>query len=155
LFFTILSLNVLFNEPYITKQNLVVKTQLCLVSLCTTWLFTYLVGPFVTGLEYSCDCKAEVVGKPEATFFHSAIKDLDVSPGDCVMIGDVSIWFYYDSGFFLNKLCYNIIKTLNNHFHITGLHFALHNDHLISILSLCFVLFFLPTVVEFTVCLEV
>lgn len=54
-------------------------------------------GLFVTGLEYACDCKAEVVGKPEKAFFMSAIKDMSVSPEECVMIGDVCkyivFWF--------------------------------------------------------------
>lgn len=45
-------------------------------------------GAFVTGLEYSSGCKAEVVGKPEATFFHSALQDLGCTPAEAVMIGD-------------------------------------------------------------------
>ncbi|XP_052804569.1 haloacid dehalogenase-like hydrolase domain-containing protein 2 [Mya arenaria] len=45
-------------------------------------------GPFVTGLEYAADCKAEVVGKPEAAFFLSAIEGMDVRPEECLMIGD-------------------------------------------------------------------
>lgn len=53
--------------------------------------FLHVTGLFVAGLEYACDCKAEVVGKPEKSFFLSAIEDLDVNPGDCVMIGDVSL----------------------------------------------------------------
>ncbi|WAR05898.1 LOW QUALITY PROTEIN: HDHD2-like protein, partial [Mya arenaria] len=46
-----------------------------------------LSGPFVTGLEYAADCKAEVVGKPEAAFFLSAIEGMDVRPEECLMIG--------------------------------------------------------------------
>lgn len=34
-------------------------------------------GCFVTGLEYSADVKAEVVGKPESVFFHSALEVLN------------------------------------------------------------------------------
>lgn len=45
-------------------------------------------GAFVTGLEYSTGCKAQVVGKPEASFFHSALQDLGCSPSQAVMIGD-------------------------------------------------------------------
>lgn len=45
-------------------------------------------GPFVTGLEYATEQKAEVVGKPESSFFLSAIEDLSVTPEQCVMIGD-------------------------------------------------------------------
>jgi len=54
------------------------------------------VGPgcFVSGLEYSADVKAEVVGKPEASFFSSALSTLnmkfDTQLGlqDLCMIGD-------------------------------------------------------------------
>ncbi|KAJ8306546.1 hypothetical protein KUTeg_017091 [Tegillarca granosa] len=45
-------------------------------------------GPFVTALEYASDVKALVVGKPEKTFFHSAINGFDCKPEECVMIGD-------------------------------------------------------------------
>ncbi|KAK4311911.1 hypothetical protein Pmani_016622 [Petrolisthes manimaculis] len=45
-------------------------------------------GAFVTGLEYSTGCKAEVVGKPESSFFHTALQDLGVSASEAVMIGD-------------------------------------------------------------------
>ncbi|XP_045102925.1 haloacid dehalogenase-like hydrolase domain-containing protein 2 isoform X2 [Portunus trituberculatus] len=45
-------------------------------------------GAFVSGLEYSSGCKAEVVGKPEAAFFHSALQDLGCTPDQAVMIGD-------------------------------------------------------------------
>ncbi|XP_062587395.1 haloacid dehalogenase-like hydrolase domain-containing protein 2 [Saccostrea cucullata] len=45
-------------------------------------------GPFVTGLEYAADCKAEVVGKPERTFFLSAVEEFNCLPEECVMIGD-------------------------------------------------------------------
>ncbi len=34
-------------------------------------------GCFVTGLEYSADVKAEVVGKPEEKFFRSALYRLN------------------------------------------------------------------------------
>ncbi|XP_047487427.1 haloacid dehalogenase-like hydrolase domain-containing protein 2 [Penaeus chinensis] len=45
-------------------------------------------GAFVAGLEYSTGCKAEAVGKPEATFFKSALEDLGCEPAEAVMIGD-------------------------------------------------------------------
>lgn len=48
-------------------------------------------GPFVTGLEYSTDTQATVVGKPEKTFFLEALRDLNCSPEEAVMIGDVSV----------------------------------------------------------------
>ena len=34
-------------------------------------------GCFVTGLEYSADIKAEVVGKPQASFFSMALEKLN------------------------------------------------------------------------------
>lgn len=45
-------------------------------------------GPFVTGLEYAADCKAEVVGKPEKAFFLSAVEEFQCQPNECIMIGD-------------------------------------------------------------------
>ncbi|XP_043249395.1 haloacid dehalogenase-like hydrolase domain-containing protein 2 [Colletes gigas] len=43
-------------------------------------------GAFISGLEYSANVKAEVVGKPTAEFFRAALED--VPPEDAVMIGD-------------------------------------------------------------------
>lgn len=43
-------------------------------------------GPFVKGLEYASSCKAEVVGKPSANFFKSALGE--IAPCEAVMIGD-------------------------------------------------------------------
>ncbi|KAK8725143.1 hypothetical protein OTU49_010719 [Cherax quadricarinatus] len=45
-------------------------------------------GAFVAALEYSTGCKSEAVGKPEASFFHSALEDLGCSATEAVMIGD-------------------------------------------------------------------
>ena len=42
-------------------------------------------------LEYATGVTAEVVGKPEKTFFHEAIRSLDVTPQNTVMIGDVRL----------------------------------------------------------------
>lgn len=39
-------------------------------------------------------CKAEAVGKPEATFFQNALNDLGVQASEAVMIGDVSSKWY-------------------------------------------------------------
>lgn len=44
-------------------------------------------GCFVKGLEYSAQCKAELVGKPNESFFKSALDGID--PSNAVMIGDV------------------------------------------------------------------
>lgn len=45
-------------------------------------------GCFVKGLEYSAQCIAELVGKPNKTFFTSALDS--IPPENAVMIGDVS-----------------------------------------------------------------
>lgn len=46
------------------------------------------VGPFAKGLEYACDVKAEIVGKPSKAFFNTALQDLGCSAENVVMIGD-------------------------------------------------------------------
>lgn len=46
------------------------------------------MGAFVTGLEFSSGARAEIVGKPAASFFHTALAELDVAPADAVVIGD-------------------------------------------------------------------
>lgn len=46
------------------------------------------MGAFVTGLEFSSDRQAEIVGKPAASFFHTALAELGVPPADAVVIGD-------------------------------------------------------------------
>lgn len=43
-------------------------------------------GCFVTGLEYSADVKAEVVGKPEDKFFKSALEKLNSYHGTSVSV---------------------------------------------------------------------
>lgn len=45
-------------------------------------------GAFIAGLEYSANVKAEVVGKPTAEFFKTALGDIPSE--EAVMIGDVS-----------------------------------------------------------------
>lgn len=46
------------------------------------------MGAFVAGLEFSSGRQAEIVGKPAASFFHTALAELDVAPADAVVIGD-------------------------------------------------------------------
>lgn len=46
------------------------------------------MGAFVTGLEFSSGREAEIVGKPAAAFFHTALAALRVAPADAVVIGD-------------------------------------------------------------------
>lgn len=52
-------------------------------------------GMFLKGLEYAAGCEATIVGKPNKTFFLSAIGDF--KPEECVMIGDVSSIKYYQN----------------------------------------------------------
>ena len=47
-------------------------------------------GPFVTALEFATDVKAEVVGKPQASFFRLALSEIGCDAQSAVMIGDVS-----------------------------------------------------------------
>ena len=44
----------------------------------------------MAALEYSTDQTAEVVGKPEASFFLEAVREFGCGASACVMIGDVS-----------------------------------------------------------------
>ncbi|XP_054270690.1 haloacid dehalogenase-like hydrolase domain-containing protein 2 [Macrosteles quadrilineatus] len=43
-------------------------------------------GPFVKGLEYAADCKAQVLGKPCPEFFCTGLEGVD--PSEAIMIGD-------------------------------------------------------------------
>lgn len=44
-------------------------------------------GPFVAALEAASGRQAELVGKPSAEFFRTALADLGCEPGDAIMIG--------------------------------------------------------------------
>jgi HAD superfamily hydrolase (TIGR01458 family) len=46
------------------------------------------LGPFVAALEYGTGREADVVGKPERSFFELALDDLGLSASDVVMVGD-------------------------------------------------------------------
>ncbi|KAE8590232.1 hypothetical protein XENTR_v10017986 [Xenopus tropicalis] len=46
------------------------------------------VGAYMKALEYACDIKAEVVGKPSPNFFLSALEEMGAKPEEAVMIGD-------------------------------------------------------------------
>lgn len=46
----------------------------------------------MSALEYSSGAKADIVGKPETAFFLSSIRDLNVQPDECLMIGDVKLF---------------------------------------------------------------
>jgi len=45
-------------------------------------------GPFVAALEYACDVRAELTGKPAAAIFLAALDDLQTTPDQAAMIGD-------------------------------------------------------------------
>jgi HAD superfamily hydrolase (TIGR01458 family) len=45
-------------------------------------------GAFVAGLEYAADSRAEIVGKPTASYFEAALAELEVAPRDAIMVGD-------------------------------------------------------------------
>jgi len=45
-------------------------------------------GGFVKALEYTTGKQAHVVGKPNKAFFQYALDDLNLGPGDVVMLGD-------------------------------------------------------------------
>ncbi|XP_020567832.1 phospholysine phosphohistidine inorganic pyrophosphate phosphatase [Oryzias latipes] len=46
------------------------------------------VGVYMKALEYACDLKAEVIGKPSPTFFQSVLNDMGLQPNEVLMIGD-------------------------------------------------------------------
>jgi len=46
------------------------------------------LGPFTAALEYATGADAQIFGKPNPLFFHTALKDLKLSPDEVVMIGD-------------------------------------------------------------------
>lgn len=45
-------------------------------------------GPFVRALEYAAGCRAVVLGKPDASFYGTAVQQLGLDAGDVVMVGD-------------------------------------------------------------------
>uniref|UniRef100_A0A4X2ME70 Phospholysine phosphohistidine inorganic pyrophosphate phosphatase n=1 Tax=Vombatus ursinus TaxID=29139 RepID=A0A4X2ME70_VOMUR len=46
------------------------------------------VGPYVKALEYACDIRAEVVGKPAPEFFQAALREMGLEAHETIMIGD-------------------------------------------------------------------
>lgn len=45
-------------------------------------------GAYARALEFACDIKATVIGKPAAEFFNAALEDMHLKPEEAVMIGD-------------------------------------------------------------------
>ncbi|GLS33950.1 HAD-superfamily subfamily IIA hydrolase, TIGR01458 [Mesorhizobium albiziae] len=46
------------------------------------------VGPFVAALEFACQRKATVLGKPSPDFFRAALSSMNCPTGEAVMVGD-------------------------------------------------------------------
>jgi HAD superfamily hydrolase (TIGR01458 family) len=46
------------------------------------------IGAFVTGLEYSTDTEATIIGKPSPSFFELALQELGLPAHEVVMVGD-------------------------------------------------------------------
>jgi len=46
------------------------------------------IGVFIAGLEYATGRQAHIMGKPNPAFFHSAVTDMDLEPGQVLMVGD-------------------------------------------------------------------
>lgn len=46
------------------------------------------IGPFLKALEYAAGVQGTVLGKPSAGFFHAAVADMGLEPGEVLMVGD-------------------------------------------------------------------
>jgi len=46
------------------------------------------IGAFVTGLEYSTDTEATIIGKPSPSFFKLALQEVGLSAQEVAMVGD-------------------------------------------------------------------
>jgi HAD superfamily hydrolase (TIGR01458 family) len=46
------------------------------------------IGPFLKALEYAAAAQGAVLGKPSADFFHAAVSDMGLDPGEVLMVGD-------------------------------------------------------------------
>ncbi|KPK49821.1 MAG: haloacid dehalogenase [Myxococcales bacterium SG8_38_1] len=46
------------------------------------------VAPFIKALEHAAGCEAVVMGKPAKAFFEAAVRKLQTSPAETVMVGD-------------------------------------------------------------------
>lgn len=45
-------------------------------------------GPFVAALEYAAGCRAKIIGKPAASFFHSVLSEMGLPASEVLMVGD-------------------------------------------------------------------
>jgi len=46
------------------------------------------LGAYTAALEYACDTKAIIMGKPSKEYYSAAIESMNLKPEDVVMIGD-------------------------------------------------------------------
>ncbi len=70
----------------------------------------------MAALEYASGCTAQVVGKPEPSFFNSVLKEIDCPVSEAVMIGDVSAAEYlvmvgYSVSILYNNICRTSLTT--------------------------------------------
>jgi HAD superfamily hydrolase (TIGR01458 family) len=84
------------------------------------------VGAVVKALEYACQKRAKVFGKPNPTFFRQTLKKLKAKPDDCIMISDDPLsdlmgakklgmkTVFVTSGKYKDE---EILKSLNKKFH--------------------------------------
>lgn len=78
----------------LSNFNFEIYYVLCIHSMFSCIMYTVYTSSniilFTLHVWPDTGCKAEAVGKPEATFFKSALEDLGCEPAEAVMIGDVS-----------------------------------------------------------------
>ncbi len=84
------------------------------------------VGVAVKALEYACQARARVFGKPNPTFFREILKRLKAKPEDCIMISDDPLsdlvgakrlgmrTVFVTSGKYKDQ---EVLKSLNERFH--------------------------------------
>ena len=87
-----------FQKHYVIAGQLLNVTPSATPLLVSNMLYRYFkkgselalgTGAFVAGLEFSGDCKAEVVGKPSKTFFDLAVARFDgIASEEILMVGD-------------------------------------------------------------------
>ena len=91
-----------FNQPTMTQAMNLILGGAELIAIHRAKYFKkrdgLSLGPglFVTALEYATGCKAQLVGKPEATFFREAALPFKCDLSHVAMIGDVSRNFESD-----------------------------------------------------------
>jgi HAD superfamily hydrolase (TIGR01458 family) len=84
--------NITFDKLNAAFQKLFKGAKLIALQKNRYWLsdkgFTLDAGAFVALLEYSAQKESILIGKPSKTFFETALKDLNLSLQDVLMVGD-------------------------------------------------------------------